>query len=59
MQSKNLVAMLAVNILIMNINIWQLQEKRIKKGVSETAVMNHLWFFMNLHKEWMQEWDFC
>ena len=33
--------------MIMNINIWQLPEKRIKKAVSKTVVMNDLWFFIN------------
>ena len=45
---------------IMKINIWQLQEKRIKK-----QWVKLLWwmicgsFMIYLHKVWMQEWDFC
>ena len=32
---------------IMNINIWQPQEKKDKKAVSKIVVINDLWFFMN------------
>ena len=38
--------------MIMNINIWQPQEKKDKKAVSKIVVINDLWFFMNFCRKY-------
>ena len=42
--------------MILNINVWQPEEKR-KKAVRKTVLINDLWFFMNFctNYEWENE----